>query len=144
MMGIVAREGRLAPAALTVLALLVLLLGGFSLFVGYNKALAPLEVLREHSAWTVHLPELLGRMVGWVELAAAALLFAGLVVRRLALAGFVSAIWITLNHMVAAVVHVIFEEWHTLTQSVVVITLCLVMTALYRIRESGIHKKEGY
>lgn len=143
-MGIVAREGRLAPAALTVLALLVLLLGGFSLFVGYNKALAPLEVLREHSAWTVHLPELLGRMVGWVELAAAALLFAGLVVRRLALAGFVSAIWITLNHMVAAVVHVIFEEWHTLTQSVVVITLCLVMTALYRIRESGIQRKEGH
>lgn len=125
-------NARLAPMAFVVLALLALLLGGFSLFVGYNKALAPLEVLREHSAWTYHLPVLLGRVIGWVEIVAAAVLILGLFVPALRRAGVWSAVWITLNHAVAAVVHVIFEEWHTLTQSAVVIALCLVMVALYR------------
>ncbi len=125
-------KGRIAPAAFVALALLVLLLGGFSLFVGYNKALAPLEVLREHSAWTYHLPVWLGRLIGWVEIVAAAVLILGLFVPALRRAGVISAIWIAINHAVAAAVHVIFEEWHTLTQSAVVITLCIIMVALYR------------
>lgn len=124
--------GRIAPIAFAALILLALLLGGFSLFVGYNKALAPLEVLREHSAWTYHLPVLLGRVIGWVEILAAAVLILGLFVPSLRRAGVWSAIWITLNHAVAAVVHVVFAEWHTLTQSAVVITLCLMMVWLYR------------
>lgn len=118
--------------AFIALVLLALLLGGFSLFVGYNKALSPLEVLREHSAWTYHLPVVLGRAIGWVEMVAAAVLILGLFVPSLRRAGVWGAVWITLNHVVAAVVHVIFEEWHTLTQSAVVITLCLIMVWLYR------------
>jgi len=137
------KQRRLPVLAFAVLILLALLLGGFSLFVGYNKALAPIEVLREHSAWTIHLPVLLGRFIGWAELLAATLLIGGLGIRHLARAGYFSAIWITLNHMVAAVVHVMHEEWHTLTQSAVVITLCLVMVALYRIRASGNHAEGG-
>ena len=134
---------RLHPALLVVLILLALLIGGFSLFVGYHKALSPLETLAKNSAWTAHLPVWLGRAVGWAELAAAVPLFAGLTMRRLAVAGYFAAIWITLNHMAATVIHVIHEEWHTLTQSAVVITLCLVMVAIYRIRASGNQLRGG-
>jgi hypothetical protein len=124
------------PAVFAALVLLALLIGGFSLFVGYHKAFSPLDVLVQNSAWTVHLPVWLGRAVGWAELAAAVTLFAGLPLRRFARAGYFAAIWITLNHAVAAVVHVIHAEWHTLTQSAVVITLCVVMVALYRRRQA--------
>lgn len=121
------------------IALLVIAgaLGAFSLFVGYNKALAPLDVLREHSAWTIHLPDVLGRVIGWAEIVAAALLILGLFTGRLARWGSWAAVWITANHMVAAVVHVLHREWHTLTQSAVVIALCLVMVWLYRRRASA-------
>lgn len=122
----------LSKGAFAVLALIVIVLGGFSLFVGYNKALSPLEVLREHSAWTYHLPVLLGRAIGWVEIVAAAVLILGLGLRPLRPWGVWAAIWITLNHAVATVVHVIFEEWHTLTQSAVVLVLCGIMIWLYR------------
>lgn len=116
------------------LAVLAVALGGFSLFVGYNKALAPMEVLREHSAWTIHLPVLLGRAVGWAELLAASLLLGGLIFRPLARAGFWSALWITANHVAAAGFHIAHGETHTYGQSAVTITLCLVMCWLYQRR----------
>ena len=114
--------------ALTALSVVI---GGFSLFVGYNKALAPLAELREHSAWTIHLPVLLGRAVGWTELLAASLLLLGLAFRPLARAGFWSACWITANHVAAAGFHIAHSETQTYSQSAVMITLCLVMTLLY-------------
>ena len=132
------RSGRrLSRPAFVILVLIAVTLGAFSLFVGYNKALAQLAVLREHSAWTIHLPVLLGRVIGWAEIVAAALLIVGLFAARLAHWGSWAAVWITLNHVVAAVVHVFHAEWHTLTQSAVVIVLCLVMVWLYRQRASA-------
>lgn len=116
------------------LILLAVALGGFSAFVGWNKAFAPLEVLAEHSAWTYHLPQVLGRMLGWLEMIAVGVLLLGLVVAPLARWGLWAAVWIALNHAVAAVVHVFHAEWHTLPQSAVMITLCLVLVALYRRR----------
>lgn len=80
---------------------------------------------------------LLGRVIGWVEIAAAALLILGLFAGRLACWGSWAALWITLNHVVAAVVHIVHREWHTLPQSAVVIALCLVMVWLYRRRAQG-------
>lgn len=127
----------LGPLQFALLVVLAFLLGSFSLFVGWNKAFAPLEVLREHSAWTYHLPVILGRAIGWAELLAATMLLLGLPLRRFARAGSLAAVWITINHVIAAVVHVMHEEWHTLTQSAVVIAMCLVMVALYRRRAAG-------
>lgn len=132
------RTGRttgLAERAL--LVLLTLPIAGFSLFVGYNKALAPLDVLAAHSAWTIHLPVLVGRAIGWLELAAAVTLILSLVTPRLARPGLYAAAWIGLNHCVAAGVHVRAKEWHTLPQSTVVIPLCLVLVWLCRRRAQG-------
>lgn len=120
------------------LAVLVIPIAAFSLFVGWNKAFAPLDVLARHSAWTIHLPVFLGRAIGWLELVAAATLLAALVVPRFSRAGMFAAIWITLNNTVAAIVHVIFAEWHTLPQSAVVITLCAIMVLLFARRARGI------
>ena len=114
-----------------VLILLAVVIGGFSLFVGYHKAFSPLEELAKHSAWTIHLPVLLGRALGLLEIASAAVLILSLPFRRFARIGTLCAAWIGLNHAVAAIVHIIHAEWHTLTQSAVMITLCIVMTALY-------------
>ena len=116
---------------------LTLPLGAFSAFVGWNKAFAPLDVLRQHSAWTIHLPEMLGRAVGWLELAAVAALVLGLALPRFARWGLAGAAWISANHAVAGVVHVIHEEWHTLTQTGVVLVLCAIWLWLWRARVRG-------
>lgn len=119
---------------LVILVILTVLLGGFSAFVGWNKAFAPLEVLREHSAWTIHLPVLLGRLVGWLEMASVAALAGALLVPRLARWGLAGAAWISANHIVAAGFHVAYAEWHTLTQSAIVITLCVLWVWLWQRR----------
>ena len=105
-------------------------IGGFSLFVGFNKALAPLDVLRAHTAWTIHLPMPLGRTLGWLEIGAALVLIGSIFLPSKARAGFLAAAWITLNHAVAAVVHMIHREFGALPQSAVLITLCLALLAL--------------
>ncbi|HQS68061.1 MAG: hypothetical protein B7Y36_08915 [Novosphingobium sp. 28-62-57] len=112
------------------LVLLALPIAAFSLFVGYNKAFAPIEVLTEHLAWTIHLPVFLGKAIGGLELVAASVLLASLVVRALRRAGFYAAAWIVLNHGVAALVHIGAREWSTLTQSAVVIPLCMILAWL--------------
>lgn len=120
-----------------VLILLAVVIGGFSLFVGYHKAFSPLEELARHSAWTIHLPLLLGRALGLMEIAGAAILILSLPFRRHARVGTLAGGWIGLNHTVAAMVHIAHAEWHTLTQSAIMITLCIVMTALYARRAMG-------
>ena len=124
----------LAIIALIALVILTVVLGGFSAFVGWHKATAPLELLRENSAWTIHLPVLLGRIVGWLEMVAVAALTAALLVPRLARWGLAGSAWIAANHIVAAGFHVAFEEWHTLTQSAVVTTLCAIWVWLWQRR----------
>ena len=118
-------------AALAALVVLTLLLGGFSAFVGWHKATSPLDLLRENSAWTIHLPVVLGRVVGWLELASVAGLVTALLVPRAARLGLIGAAWIGANHVIAAGFHIAYREWHTLTQSAIVITLCLLWVWLW-------------
>lgn len=89
-----------------------------------------MEVVTEHLAWTIHLPVILGKLVGWLEVLAVITLMASLAAKLLRRAGFYAAAWIVLNHSVAAVVHVVAREWSTLTQSAVVIPLCMVLAWL--------------
>lgn len=118
-------------AGLAALVALAVIIGGFSLFVGYHKVFSPLEELAQHDAWTAHLPIAVGRIIGALELIAATVLICALPFPRLARVGTVAAIWITLNHAVATVVHVIYQEHNKLPQSAVSIALCLTLVALY-------------
>ena len=128
--------GQASAAGLTrggfaLLCLLVVAWGGFSLFVGFSKATLPLDQLRLHEAWTWHLPETLGRVIGWLELLAAAVMMAGLARLPLRRWAALAAGWITLNHAVAAVIHVRFAEWAMLPLSALYIATGLVIVWLF-------------
>jgi hypothetical protein len=80
------------------------LLAAFFAFVGYWKALGPIDALAEHHAWVAGLPVWFARAVGWSELACAAALVVSILgkLRRLATA---TAIVLIVNQLVALGVH---------------------------------------
>ena len=104
--------------------LLALLLAAFFGFVGWNKAFAPLAELARHGAWTVHLPEGLGRLVGWSELALAAALLAVAVRPSIAR---IAALALVLNQIAAALVHGALGETAALPQNAVLIVILLAL-----------------
>lgn len=104
--------------------LLALLLAAFFGFVGWNKAFAPLAELAHHGAWTVHLPEGLGRLVGWSELALAAALLAVPVRPSIAR---IAALALVLNQIAAALVHGALGETAALPQNAVLIVMLLAL-----------------
>lgn len=97
-----------APAALA--------LAVFFAFVGGNKALAPLADLARHHAWTIWLPEWLGRLIGVTEVLCALALLAGLhrTGRRWAMG---AAIALIVNQAVAGAVHAAHAETGALPQN---------------------------
>lgn len=104
--------------------LLALLLAAFFGFVGWNKAFAPLAELAHHGAWTVHLPEGLGRLVGWSELALAAALLAVPVRPPIAR---IAALALVLNQIAAALVHGALGETAALPQNAVLVVMLLAL-----------------
>lgn len=103
------------------------LLGLFFLFVGYMKAFAPLAELMQHHAWTVYLPEPVGRAVGWSEMVCALLLLIGIARPAAARVG---ALALLLNQMVAAAVHGWMGEVQSLPQNGVIVLICIMILAL--------------
>lgn len=103
------------------------LLGLFFLFVGYMKAFAPLAELMQHHAWTIYLPEPIGRAIGWSELGCALLLLIG--IPRPA-AGWIGAVALLFNQMVAAAVHGWMGEVQSLPQNAVIALICVLILAL--------------
>lgn len=94
-------------------------------FVGWNKAFAPLADLARYHAWTVYLPEWLGRAVGWSEMALALGLLAGLLgkpgIARL------SALLLIANQIAAALVHLLKSETAALPQNVMLFALLIII-----------------
>jgi hypothetical protein len=86
-----------------------LLLAGFFAFVGYWKALGPIQGLTEHHAWVAGGPDWFARGVGWSELACAAALL-GSSVAGLHRAVFWTALLLIVNQLVALAVHVSRSE----------------------------------
>lgn len=101
-------------------------LAAFFAFVGWNKAFAPLAELARHKAWTVHLPEGLGRAVGASELACAVLLLVPGRVRR------ITALVLLANQACAAAVHLARGEVAALPQNAVLIALLIALAWLGR------------
>lgn len=80
------------------------LLAAFFTFVGYWKALGPVDALAEHNAWVSGLPIWFARAVGWSELACAAALVASSLGKLRGLATG-TAIVLIVNQLVAFGVH---------------------------------------
>ena len=103
----------------------------FFAFVGWNKAFASLDDLARHHAWTVHLPELAGRIIGWSELLLAAALLAALSATRRRIARF-AALALILNQIAAALVHAAHAQAFALPQNAVLIAMLLGLAWLTR------------
>ncbi|WP_294262922.1 DoxX family protein [uncultured Sphingomonas sp.] len=111
--------------------LLSLPLAAFFAFVGWMKASAPVETLAQHGAWTVRIPEPLGRAVGVSEIVCALLLLGGLLPGR-ARVGAASAMILIVNQMIAAAVHASAGEGHALPQNAVLIAALALVAWLSR------------
>lgn len=110
------------------IAALCVFLALFFGFVGWNKAFASLEDLARHGAWTVHLPEGLGRAVGISEILLAIGLPALLLPGRERLARW-SAVLLIANQSCAALVHAVQGETAALPQNAVLIVLLGLVAA---------------
>lgn len=115
----------------TLRILLSLPLASFFGFVGWMKASAPVATLAQHGAWTVRIPEPLGRAVGVSEIVCALLLLVGLLPRR-ARVGAASAIVLIVNQAVAAAVHASAGESQALPQNAVLVAAIALVAWLSR------------
>lgn len=108
------------------IAALCVALALFFAFVGWNKAFAALADLARYGSWTVHLPEWLGRLVGWSEMVLAAGLLAGFMPARRRIAA-LAALALVANQIVAAAVHLTHGEGRALPQNAVLIVMLLLV-----------------
>jgi len=118
-----------------------LLLAAFFGFVGYMKAFALIAELASHGAWTVHLPQALGRAVGWSEIACAMVLLVCPFFVRCRNIWAIAAAILLVNQCAAALVHFTNDEAAALPQNVVLIAVCaFVSTVAIR---SNSHRLDG-
>lgn len=113
------------------IAVLCVPLALFFAFVGWNKAFAPLADLARYGAWTVHLPEAVGRLIGWSELACASALLGALLPagRRIS---FFAALALIANQFAAGGVHAAQGEGAALPQNAVLIAMLAALAWLTR------------
>lgn len=109
-----------------------LLLAAFFAFFGYFKSFAPIAVLAQHHAWTTALPEWLGRIVGFTELASAAALVAGIALPGMRGPARVAAAYLLLNQGAAACVHLARSEGAALPQNGAIAAIALIAFAAIR------------
>lgn len=104
--------------------LLAFPLAAFFIFVGWNKTFAALEELRQYGAWTIWLPEALGRAVGLSEILCAVLLLGAVSVRTQVVAR-TGAVLLILNQLIAALFHAAHGEIGALPQNAI-LSLALI------------------
>lgn len=98
-------------------------------FVGWYKMTATPAELAQHSAWTVHLPVWLGKLVGVSEVVTAAAL-CGLVHPATRQAARIAALTLIINQAIASCFHVAFGEISALPQNLVLALLALAVAML--------------
>ncbi len=123
------RRGAGQIALIAVNAVLAIPLATFFAFVGYYKAFAPLAELAKHNAFTVHLPELLGRGIGWIEIACALALLAGIVWHRAGPAQFAAALFQIAEQGLSSVIHAQHGEEAMLPQNALLVLLLALVAA---------------
>jgi len=116
------------------LAALTLLLSAFHGFVGWHKAFSSHEELVRHSAWTMHLPVWLGKLVGWTEMILTAALLVALVRPKLARIGVWVCILFVLMELISAATHYVTQDGGSLAQNAMAVTLTGLLAWLYSLR----------
>jgi len=116
-------------ARFAIAAVIAVLVAAFFAFVGYNKAFASLADLARYGAWTIWLPETIGRLVGWSEMLCVAGLLCIFIARYRHLAR-VAALLLIVNQLAAAAVHASHGETGALPQNAVLIALLALVAAL--------------
>ena len=94
-------------------AVLALPLAAFFAFVGWHKVFSPIAELAKHGAYTIHLPEWLGRFAGVTEMLCALALVAGLLPRWRVAAKW-GAVYVFVSQIVAGSIHIIYGEIQSL------------------------------
>lgn len=112
-----------------VAAVLAVLLAAFFGFVGYSKAFASFADLTRYGAWTIWLPEIPARLVGWSEMLCAAALLCIFAAGYRHLAR-IAAILLILNQLAAAAVHASHGETAALPQNAVLIAMLALVAVL--------------
>ena len=108
---------------------IALTLAAFFGFFGYFKTFVPLATLAQHHAWTVVLPEWLGRIVGVSELLTALILALGAFLPAMRRPAAIAAGYLIVNQGCAALVHLTHGESAALPQNAVLTALCLIEIA---------------
>lgn len=116
---------------LALIAALTLFLATFHAFVGYYKAFAPREELLKHTAWTIHLPEWLGKLVGWVEMGLVAALLVALLRPRYSRLGQFACYAIIALELISTTIHQATSDGASLAQNVVSILLTALLAWLF-------------
>lgn len=124
---VMARKGLLIVLAIPMAA--------FFVFVGFYKAFAPMAELARHGAWTAHVPEWIGRPMGWTELVGAVAMALAAIPglgRRVGPFASRMAVWLALSQVVSAWVHVTHGEASALPQNLFLFVTLLVIAGLCR------------
>lgn len=135
-----ARRNLVTAVQLLLMVPLSLLLAVFHGFVGWHKAFAPLDELARHTAWTVHLPELLGRAIGWLEMGLALALILALIGHfsrpALACIGMWAAIIFVMLEVISSWVHYRHGEVFMLKQNAASVGMTALLAWLYHARSA--------
>jgi hypothetical protein len=111
-------------------------LAAFFAFVGWHKAFSPMADLARYGAYTAHLPEWIGRIAGWAEMASALALLAGINPKwRVALPW--AAAFIIVSQIFSTIIHVQHDEMGSLPQNAVLSIAAAGLIILSRNRVSG-------
>ncbi len=116
-------------------ASLALPLLAFMAFVGYHKVFSSMADLARYGAYTAHLPEWMGRILGFAEMASAAALLAGIMPgwrKGVKPAG----IFIILSQILSSIIHVQHGETAALPQNAVIALVAALLIWLCRPRPS--------
>lgn len=126
-----------ALARLALLVPMTLLLSAFHGFVGWHKVFSSREELMRHTAWTVHLPEWLGRLVGITELALTLLLLLALFRPGYSRIGMMAAYGFIALELVSTVTHQLAQDGASLVQNLLSIFITAVVAWLFAQRAAA-------
>ncbi|MFN3456833.1 MAG: DoxX family protein [Novosphingobium sp.] len=110
---------------------LTLLLSAFHAFVGWHKTFSSREELIKHTAWTVHLPDWLGKLVGVIEMGLVAAMLVALLRPRFSRVGQLACYGFIVLELVSTATHQITQDGASLSQNLVSILLTAALAWLF-------------